>query len=134
MSKICPMCGAFMKTNVCEYCRYEIEVPEEKEEKKERYEEKRDTAARNTIINNEPIYGANQYNVSIETVSGKNRIAAFIICFLFGYFGAHYFYVGRKGAGILYLLTVGIFGIGWIVDLVLIALGKFKDKDGLPLK
>jgi TM2 domain-containing membrane protein YozV len=33
-----------------------------------------------------------------------------------GLFGAHHFYLGRITFGIYYLLTLGGFGIGWIVD------------------
>ena len=45
---------------------------------------------------------------------------AFFLCLFLGYFGAHKFYEGRIGMGILYLLTIGLFGIGWIVDIILI--------------
>jgi TM2 domain-containing membrane protein YozV len=39
---------------------------------------------------------------------------------LFGFFGAHRFYYGKHLTGILWLLTGGVFLIGWIVDLFLI--------------
>lgn len=60
---------------------------------------------------------------------GSELLAIFL-----GYFGAHHFYVGKIGMGILYFLTAGIFGIGWIVDICLIASGSFKDSNGLLLK
>ena len=34
-----------------------------------------------------------------------------------GLFGVHRIYLGKYGTGILYLLTFGLFGIGWFVDL-----------------
>lgn len=40
------------------------------------------------------------------------------LCLLLGWLGAHKFYAGRPGMGILYLLTFGLCGIGWIVDSV----------------
>jgi TM2 domain-containing membrane protein YozV len=51
-----------------------------------------------------------------------------------GAFGVHRFYVGKIGTGIIYLFTGGLFGFGWFIDALLIAFGKFKDSNGLPLK
>ncbi len=36
--------------------------------------------------------------------------------------------------GILYLFTYGLFGFGWIIDIILILCGSFKDSNNLPLK
>ncbi len=44
------------------------------------------------------------------------------------------FYVGRVGLGILFFLTIGGCGIWALIDLINLAIGKFKDSDGLPLK
>ena len=65
-----------------------------------------------------------------EEPKRKNAAVAFLLCFLFGIFGAHQFYAGRWIKGILYLFTFGLFGIGWLVDLILILAGRFKDRDG----
>ena len=66
--------------------------------------------------------------------SPKSRLAALLICIFFGIFGGHYFYVGRIGMGILYIVTLGFFGIGWMIDIIRIACGTFIDRDGLYLK
>jgi len=65
-----------------------------------------------------------------KNISPKSRTIALILCVLFGYFGGHQFYAGRKGIGILYIFTVGLFLFGWIIDFVLILLGQYKDKNG----
>jgi len=53
-----------------------------------------------------------------------------IICFFLGELGIHRFVVGKIGTGILWLLTFGLFGIGLIVDFIMILCGTFTDKSG----
>jgi TM2 domain len=52
--------------------------------------------------------------------TGKSQIVAFLLCLLLGLIGIHRFYLGYTGMGILYLLTLGLFGIGWLIDLILL--------------
>ncbi len=70
---------------------------------------------------------------SYGAISSKSKVMALILAIFLGYFGVHKFYVGKMGMGILYLCTCGLFGIGWIYDIVQICRGKFTDKYGLPL-
>ena len=63
-------------------------------------------------------------------VSDKSKMAALLICIFAGWAGGHYFYAGRIGMGIVYLITVGFFGIGWLIDIIRIACGVFRDGDG----
>ena len=37
----------------------------------------------------------------------------------FGFLGAHRFYFGKRVSGLLYFFTLGLFGVGWLVDLFL---------------
>ena len=66
--------------------------------------------------------------------SEKNWVVVLLLCIFLGELGIHRFYVGKIGTGIIYLLTGGLFGIGWVVDLTLIIVGKFKDKEGKLVK
>lgn len=59
---------------------------------------------------------------------GMALILAFVACF--GVSGIHRFYVGKIGTGILWLLTGGCFGIGTLVDIIMIVSGSFTDIDG----
>ena len=43
---------------------------------------------------------------------------AYLLAFPLGFFGLHHFYMGNTSRAILYLCTFGVFGIGWITDLV----------------
>lgn len=63
----------------------------------------------------------------------KSRWAAFFLCLFFGYLGAHKFYVGKTGMGLLYLFTLGLFGIGWTLDTLILLFGGSKDRWGRPL-
>ena len=73
----------------------------------------------------------NEGNVNL---SDKSRLVALLLCFFVGAIGVHRFYVGKIGTGILYIFTLGLLGIGTLVDLILIVVGSFKDKEGKVIK
>jgi len=64
----------------------------------------------------------------------KSLLAAALLCLFFGYLGIHRFYVRKIGTGLIWFFTGGFFGIGWILDLLFIILGFFRDKAGYPLR
>jgi|TARA_B100001971_G_C17707669_1_gene294866 TM2 domain-containing membrane protein YozV len=73
----------------------------------------------------------------MSTASGnseKSFVATLILCILLGGLGVHRFYVGKIWTGVLMLLTLGGLGIWTLVDLIVIAVGNFKDSNGLPIK
>jgi TM2 domain-containing membrane protein YozV len=66
--------------------------------------------------------------MSTAEFSDRSRLVALLFCILLGVFGVHRFYVGKIGTGILMLLTLGGLGIWTLIDLILIAVGSFRDK------
>lgn len=73
-------------------------------------------------------------STAASQVSPKSQIVALLLCIFLGLFGAHRFYVGKAGTGLLYLFTGGLLGIGWIVDIFVIAAGCFTDLSRLPVR
>ncbi|HJO59937.1 MAG: TM2 domain-containing protein [SAR202 cluster bacterium] len=67
-------------------------------------------------------------------MSEKNFVATLLLAILLGSLGAHRFYVGKTGTGIVMLLTLGGLGIWKLIDIIIIAVSNFKDSNGLPIK
>jgi restriction system protein len=74
----------------------------------------------NVVINNT---NQNQ-NVNVNGRSRKqkecNKWVAFLLCLFLGPIGAHKFYEGKGGMGVLYIFTAGLFFIGAFIDLIII--------------
>lgn len=132
----CPSCGANVNAAFCEYCGAKMPV--------ERIETQT-INAENVVVNNnyyqsppagQPAY-ARSRNVAasagVEGSSPKSKLVALILWFFLGLFGGHRFYIGSYGLAVVYLLTFGLLGIGWLADLVLLLLDRLKDRDGLPV-
>ena len=66
--------------------------------------------------------------------SDKDWVTTVLISFLVGWLGIDRFYLGYTGLGILKLVTVGGLGIWYIIDLILIVMGRVTDATGLPLR
>jgi TM2 domain-containing membrane protein YozV len=50
---------------------------------------------------------------------GSHSLLMGYLLWIFGFMGAHRFYYGRPVSGVIYFCTLGLFFIGWIVDLFL---------------
>lgn len=128
MAAKCPVCGAPMENNNCGYCGYKEDiipnsttVPPQPGQT---------SVQPQIIINNQTVHNTGV----VPGISRKSKIVALLLCIFLGGLGIHRFYVGKIGTGILYLFTGGLFGIGWIIDIIFIAIGSFKDKFDLPLR
>ena len=60
----------------------------------------------------------------------KKKWLILFLCFFGGLIGVHCFIVGRFKRGLLYLITFGFMGIGWLIDLILILTDNFVDRNG----
>jgi TM2 domain-containing membrane protein YozV len=84
--------------------------------------------------------------------SNEKKLTLLLLCWLFGLFGVHRFYTGKYYTASLQLLTLGlavvlglfevkilsaipagILLLWWVIDILLIIMGKFTDKDGTPI-
>jgi TM2 domain-containing membrane protein YozV len=66
----------------------------------------------------------------MENKSEKDWLVTLLLAWFLGYFGAHRFYAGKIGTGILQLVTFGGCGIWYVVDLIMVIVGKFTDSEG----
>ncbi|MFP4364689.1 MAG: TM2 domain-containing protein [Spirochaetia bacterium] len=77
-------------------------------------------------------------NLSTQTGSGlpvsdKDKTTTLILAALLGGLGIDRFYTGSFGKGLLKLITFSGFGIWYIIDILLIASGRYRDGNGRPL-
>ncbi len=106
-----------VKTKFCKYCGEKIPEDAIICTKCGRQIEQMKTDNPNIVINNTNT----NTNVNKNTTVGytgkpKNKWVSLLLC-IFTICG-HKFYEGKIGMGIVYLLTGGLFGIGWIIDII----------------
>ena len=106
-----------IKTKFCKYCGERIPEDSIICTKCGRQVEELKQNQPNVVINNT---NTNTVRNTTTALGGKpkNKWVALLLCFFLGVFGAHKFYEGKIGMGILYLFTVGLMGIGVVIDFI----------------
>lgn len=106
-TKFCKHCGKQINAAavLCPHCGCQVEELKHNEQP-------------NIVINNANNNTNTNNNGAYVALRPKNKWVAFLLCFFLGYIGAHKFYEGRIGMGIVYLITFGLFGIGWLIDCI----------------
>lgn len=104
--KFCKHCGGRIPADavICTLCGRQVEETAQ--------------ATPNIVINN------TNTNENINTMNAymqakaRNKWVAVLLCFFLGGIGAHKFYEGKTGMGVLYIFTFGLFGIGILIDFI----------------
>ena len=108
-TKFCSHCGGRIPAAavICTLCGCQVEQIKQADQP-------------NIVINNANTNtnASMNANAAMFGVRMKNKWVAFLLCLFLGYIGAHKFYEGKAGMGILYLFTCGLFGIGWFIDCI----------------
>lgn len=110
-TKYCKHCGAKIPEDaiVCTACGRQVEEFHQNSQ-----------ATPQVVINNSNMNSNVNANLNGALVGRKlcNKWVSLILCILLGVVGAHKFYEGKGGMGILYIFTAGLFGIGWVIDII----------------
>lgn len=117
-TKFCKHCGEQIPVDavICVKCGCQVEAVAQEQP--------------SVIINNSNTNTNTNVNVNENTNTNTaaagtravNKWVAFCLCLFLGPLGAHKFYEGKIGMGILYLCTAGLCCIGWIIDIFVILL------------
>nr|KAG5692467.1 hypothetical protein BaRGS_005013 [Batillaria attramentaria] len=59
-----------------------------------------------------------QADFEVQEQKKKSLLEAYMLALPLGWLGAHHFYLGRPGFGVLYLFTFGLLGAGYVIDLI----------------
>lgn len=101
-TKYCKFCGEKIPEDavMCTHCGRQVEVLK--------------STQPNVVINN----ANTNVNKNINSGRGgaKNKWVSLLLCIFLGFLGAHKFYEGKILLGLVYLFTMGFFGLGVFID------------------
>ena len=106
--KFCKHCGGKIPADavVCTLCGRQVEQMAQ-------------SGAPNIVINNANQNTNSNVNAYVAA-KARNKWVSLCLCLFLGVFGAHKFYEGKAGLGVLYLFTGGLLGIGAVIDFITI--------------
>ncbi len=131
----CENCGSTEFTvrdgmYVCSYCGSQYPIPDSEKEKAGTDQTDRAGQGDSYVYKDTGQQAASYGTTFVVLKSSRSWLTTLLLCIFLGVFGAHRFYAGKIRTGVIWLLTGGCLGIGWIVDLVYIIMGKFTDEQG----
>lgn len=130
-TKFCKHCGQIIDADcvVCPKCGKQVE-------------ELKVSHPENIIINNNNNNSSSSASASANIsgynnmVSPKSWLVTLLLCLFLGVVGGHRFYAGKIGTAIIMILlcATGISAVWALIDLIMIILSKFKDKQGRTIQ
>lgn len=127
----CDGCGAEVNARFCPYCGKEVTVEKGVTIINNYYQSPQD---QRQMVQPQMQPQIVYREVPVNNISSCNKWVDFFLCLFLGYFGIHKFYEGKIGMGILYIFTVGLFGLGTFIDLIIILCNGAKDKYGRMIR
>lgn len=105
-TKFCKYCGSKIPEDavMCTHCGRQVEQLKNEQPQ--------------VVVNNTNTNVNSNVNSTIYRGHEKNKWVSLILCACLGFLGAHKFYEEKAGMGIVYLFTMGLFGIGIFVDFI----------------
>ena len=127
----CQVCGAPMDGATCGYCGFNTGAAQQQQTQTVQAQPAQvhtQTQAQPQFVQAGPqVTEVHHVYHNAPRVSTRNKGVALLLCFFVGVFGAHQFYAGKVGMGILYFFTV-------IIDFIKILVGSFRDVEGNFIK
>jgi len=139
MKHICPGCKASLpvsqnKMLTCEWCRLKLMNPLYEEKPtlthhstskisakiSDNFDEIYDNMNSKSLNNNQQNFNTVAHEINSELGKPKNKVVALLLAIFVGFLGAHKFYEGKFILGIIYLFTYGLFGIGIVIDVIVL--------------
>jgi len=82
---------------------------------------------RNRLLNDLTLNAESKTPQLLEDRDSHSTLIGYLL-WIFGFIGVHRFYFGRRISGTIYFFTLGLLGIGWLIDAFLIP-GMSRDAD-----